>query len=127
MIHIATTPSSVLNLKTKPFGTARAIEWNDHEVLVLAKIILGLISHNEWDKVLSIEESTYREITLDVLSTIEIIRPSKVAFQVFGRMHTMTDIQFGYYLGLYDEEFMNSSSSHDLPVDFPKKMTYTRF
>lgn len=116
-----------INLKTKPFGITRTIEWGDLETIGLADKVLSLISHNGWDKVFAIEEVAYREITLEVLSTIKVVRPHGVTFCALGVTRTMSDLQFGLYLGLYDKEFINLSSSRELPIDFPARMTHTRF
>lgn len=77
-------------------------------MLGLAKTILNLIEHDKWDKVFSIDELPYHDATLEVLSTIELARPSTVTFQVFGEMHTISDTQLVCYLELYDEGFVNT-------------------
>lgn len=90
----------------------------------MSETIFELIAHNGWDKVFFIEEPAYRELILEVLITIEIIKPSRVTFQAFGEMNVMSNIKLGCYLVFYDAEFMNRSFSHHLPVDFPAKMTH---
>ncbi|XP_039135232.1 uncharacterized protein LOC120272467 [Dioscorea cayenensis subsp. rotundata] len=114
-------------LKTKPFGVMHTIEWNDLEAIGLDEEALGLTSYDGWDKVLSISEPAYRELTLEVLSTIELIRPSRVSFQAFGVRCTLTNTQLGCFLGLYSEEVAQTPTFCGLPTDFPSKVTYTKF
>lgn len=49
-------------------------------------------THNRWDKVFSVEEPAYCEHILEVLSTIDIIKPSNVIFQAFGEMYAISGI-----------------------------------
>ncbi|XP_039117955.1 uncharacterized protein LOC120253788 [Dioscorea cayenensis subsp. rotundata] len=58
-------------LSRKGVGTIRRIDWDLLKLLGLDGIILELISHSGWDKLFSIEEPTYKELTLKVLSTVE--------------------------------------------------------
>ena len=59
-------------LSRKPFGTIGRIEWEALRILGLQNTAREYISHGGWDKVFDIEEPTYRELTLEVLSTIEV-------------------------------------------------------
>lgn len=74
----------------------------------------GLISHDCWDKLFSIDYPSYRQLTLEVLSTFEArqdertvgaIRPGAIRFQAFGKSCEMNYIEFAIYLGIYDDEF----------------------
>lgn len=96
-------------------------------MLGLAKTIFNLIEHNKWDKVFSINELPYHDATLEVLSTIELARPSTVTFQVFGEMHTISDTQLVCYLELYDEGFVNTPAFPHLPTNFLATMMHTQF
>ncbi|XP_039118629.1 uncharacterized protein LOC120254620 [Dioscorea cayenensis subsp. rotundata] len=92
-------------LQSKPFGIIRTIDRNDLEVLGLAETVAELINHDGWDRIFSISDPAYGELTLEVLSMIELARPSRITFQAFGIMHAITDEQLGCFLGLYDEGF----------------------
>lgn len=59
-------------LKSKPFGIIRTIDRNDLEVLGLAEAVEELINHDGCDRIFSINDQAYRELTLDVLSTIDL-------------------------------------------------------
>lgn len=52
------------------------IDWNALEALGLDGTILDYISHDGWDKILSINEPSYRELTLESLSSIEAVKHS---------------------------------------------------
>ena len=59
-------------LSREPFGTIRRIEWEALRILGLQNTVREYISPGGWDKVFEIEEPTFRELTLEVLSTTEI-------------------------------------------------------
>ena len=96
-------------LSRKPFGTIRRIEWEALRILGLQNTAREYISHGGWDKVFEIEEPTFRELTLEVLSTIEVTdhRPfthqaSSISFRAFGKNHRFSQDQLSVYLGLLE-------------------------
>lgn len=66
----------------KGFGTIRRIDRDVLKTLSLENIILEHISHDGWDKVFAIEEPAYRELTLEVLSTVEVAKYCPFTHQV---------------------------------------------
>lgn len=88
----------------KPFGITWKIDRNNLEALGLASVILEYISHDGWDKIFSIDEPTYRELTLEVLRTIKVVKHSNfvqqrgtLSFQAFGKKHNITHTQLAVY------------------------------
>lgn len=60
----------------------------------------------------AIAEETYRDATLEVLSTIKMDhrwtsfdRASSIRFQLFGEQHALSYTDFALLMGLYDSEF----------------------
>ena len=79
-------------LSRKAFGTIRRIDWGALKTLGLHNTVREYISHGGWDKVFEIEEPTYRELTLEVLSTIEVAnychftrQASSISFRYLAR------------------------------------------
>lgn len=61
-------------LAQKPIGKVQRIDWNVLKTLFLDRTILEHISHDGWDKVFDINEPTYYELTLEVLTIIEVVK-----------------------------------------------------
>lgn len=102
--------------------------------LDLDGVVLELISHDGWDRLLSIEWPTYKELTLDVLSTVEVAKycpftrqPSSISFCVFGKKHWVTQDQLGVLLGLYMEGYTLTDRFKDLAQDFPYQVTSEKY
>ncbi|WP_375706372.1 hypothetical protein, partial [Bartonella sp. CL2QHWL] len=94
--------------------------------LGLASTVWDFISHDGWDTVLDLDEPTYRELTLELLSTFKLQgyyystrRAETVSFRAFGKRHRITPDQLGVYLGLYTIEFTESPEFQTLHQDFP--------
>lgn len=107
-------------------GTIRRIDWDVLKSLDLDSDILELIYHNGWDKLFSINEPTYKELTLEVLSKVEIAKhcpftrqPSSISFRAFGNHHRVTQDQLGVLMGLYPKSYTCTFEFQDLTFDFP--------
>lgn len=81
-------------LSQKGFSTIIKIDWDVLQTLGLDGVILEHISYDGWDTIFSIEEPTYNELTLEVLSTVEVSRQcpfthqeSSISFPAFGKKH----------------------------------------
>ena len=121
-------------LSRKQFGTIRRIEWETLRILGLQNTVREYISHGGWDRVFEIEEPTFKELTLEVLSTIEVTdhcpfthQTSSISFRAFGKKHRFPQDQLGVYLGLYTEEFARTPECKGLPRDFPHPVTHNSF
>ena len=119
-------------LSQKSFGNVRKIDWEVLQTLRLDGIILEYITQAGWDKLFSIEEPTFRELTLEVLSTIEILKaraisPSRISFRILGKKHRLSLDELGVYMGIYSEAYAWASECHSLPTDFPHPVTSHSF
>ena len=101
-------------LKVKPFEPNRRIHWPTLEQLGLAGRIRLLIDQSGWGNFFEIHEPTYRELTLEFLSTYELDKdaivyslgaPSVIKFQLGGISHRFSVTAFGVICGFYTEEF----------------------
>lgn len=61
-------------LARKLFGMVRHIDWDILIALGLDEVILEHISHDGLDKMFNIMESTCFKLTVEVLSTIKVVR-----------------------------------------------------
>lgn len=95
------------------------------------------ISHDGWDRLFSIKETTYKKLTLEVLSIVEVMKhclfthqPSYISFRTFGKKHRVTQDYLGVLLGFYTEaythtpEFKNLSQDSSYPVTSEKYSTF---
>ncbi|KAJ0962269.1 hypothetical protein J5N97_030097 [Dioscorea zingiberensis] len=84
-----------------------------------------------WDKVFSINHETFREETLEVLSTFETYRSAiqecsltAISFQLFGEKKTMSYIHFSMLMGFYDKDAFHTRLLTSFPEDI---ITLTRY
>ena len=121
-------------LSRKAYGSIKRIDWGALKTLGLHNTIREYISHGGWDKLFEIEELTYRELTLEVLSTIEVTdhcpftrQASSISFRAFGKKHRFSQDLLSVYLGLYTEEFAQTPEFKSLPQDFPHPVSHESF
>ncbi|KAJ0981579.1 hypothetical protein J5N97_009834 [Dioscorea zingiberensis] len=102
-------------LAAKSFGRTRYIYWGVVTQLWIADWVQSMLGVGGWDKVFSINHETFREATLEVLSTFEAYRSSiqersliAISFQLFGEKRTMSYTLFSLLMGFYDMEALHT-------------------
>ncbi|PPS16471.1 hypothetical protein GOBAR_AA04122 [Gossypium barbadense] len=95
-------------------GLGRYIDWAALEQVQLADDVQAFITTAPWDKLFSIIESTYMELTLEFCSTFILQQVmtahdelGTITFQLGGLVHQMSVPEFDAAMGLYTEEFIS--------------------
>ncbi|KAJ0967993.1 hypothetical protein J5N97_024910 [Dioscorea zingiberensis] len=108
-----------------PLSRTFLLDWDPLEQLHIADRVRSLLSVNGWDRVFAINEATYREHTLEVLSSFEFDRsPSAllttrtISFQLYGVAHRMSLDRFAIYMGIYDQDYLRIPGTR-LLTSFP--------
>lgn len=75
--------------------------------------VCRMVEFGRWNRLLSMEEWVYCDVTLEVLSTFEVdmslvgfSRPGAVQFQIFGEPRHLSYTDFSLLLCIYDTDFM---------------------
>ena len=103
------------------FGDSQYLEWKLLRDYGIGDQIRELIDMGPWAKLLEIHEPTYREVTLEVLSTLQL-EDQLLIFQVYGKNQQIPTYQIGMVFNLYLPVEANSLEFSRLPTDWPQNM-----
>ncbi|KAJ0985422.1 hypothetical protein J5N97_003778 [Dioscorea zingiberensis] len=113
-------------LAAKPFGRTRYIDWGVATELGIADRVQSMLGVGGWDKVFSINHETFREVTLEVLSTFEAERSSvqersltAISLQLLKERRTMSYTRFAMLMGFYDRKALHTRELRELLTTFP--------
>lgn len=93
------------HLRMKQFSQFRIVDWKAISLLELEEEVREMFQSGEWGQLFSIEEKTYRDTTLEVLSMIEenwklvdFDTADSVRFQLFGEQRAQSYTEFSHLL-----------------------------
>ena len=109
-------------LATMAFGNSQYLDWKILRDYGIEAQIRELLDVGPWAKLLEIHELAYREVTLEVLSTLQL-EDQLLTFQVYGKPHRIPTYQIGMVFNLYLPVEANSLEFSRLPTDWPRDMT----
>lgn len=91
----------------------------------LENVDFHLVDFSGWNRLLSVEEPIYSDITLEVLSTIEVdkslvgyVRPKAIQLKLFGEPRCLSYTQFVLLMRLYDTNFLTNHRYNMLEINF---------
>ena len=100
------------------FGNNQYLEWKLLRDYGIGDQIRELIDVGPWAKLLEIHEPAYREVTLEVLSTLQL-EDQLLTFQVYDKTQQIPTYQIGMVFNLYLPVEANSLEFSRLPTDWP--------
>lgn len=100
----------------------------------MAQEIDELLSVGSWRRLLSIKELVIHMLTLEVLTSFEFDRSyinfesiDTIYFRAFGQYQSMNVIQFYVWLGLYDEDYIDTKEYDQLLISACVLVTWSIF
>lgn len=113
----------IMHLIDKDFQLVKLIHQKTTNQLGLANQLWGRISIDAQDRFFAIEDMTFRELTLEVLTSFHLLHPYRgrevddvVQFWEGTKRCTMSIIQFSQLLGLYDINYCQTPEYSALPL-----------
>ena len=105
-------------LETMAFGNNQYLDWKLLRDYGIGDQIRELIDVGPWAKLLEIHEPAYHEITLEVLSTLQL-EQHLLTFQAYGKTQQIPTHHIGMVFNLYLPMEANSLEFSRLPTDKP--------
>ena len=100
------------------FGNNQYLDWKRLRDYEIRDQIRELIDVGPWAKLLEIHEPAYREITLEVLSALQL-EQHLLTFQAYGKTQQIPIHYIGMVFNLYLPMEANSLEFSRLPTDKP--------